>query len=249
MMKITFLGSGTSTGVPQIGCKCDTCLSEDPKDKRLRASVLIETERSGIIIDIGPDFRQQLLQNPVQSISGILLTHEHYDHIGGLDDVRPFGNVPVFAEKNVLNTIKRNMPYCFSENRYPGVPLIQLKEIDENDFYLNGELISPVRIMHANLPALGFRIGNMAYLTDVKTLPDYSLEKLKNLDVLILNALRINKHISHLNLKEAQALAEIINAKRTIFTHMSHDMGRHAFINSILPENQVLAYDNMTISF
>jgi len=248
MMKITFLGSGTSTGVPQIGCNCDVCISDDTKDKRLRASVLIETENLRLIIDTGPDFRQQLLRHPVNGISGILLTHEHYDHIGGLDDVRPFGNVPVYAEKNVLNTIRRNMPYCFAENRYPGVPLIQLKEIDENDFYVHDELIRPVRIMHAKLPVLGFRIRNMAYLTDVKTLPESSFEKLKDLDLLIINALRINKHISHLNLDEAKEIASIINAKRTIYTHMSHDMGRHAFINTILPERQELAYDNMTIS-
>lgn len=247
-MKITFLGSGTSTGVPQIGCKCETCLSDDPKDKRLRASLLVETNDHKFIIDTGPDFRQQLLRHPIEYLSGILLTHEHYDHIGGLDDVRPFGNVPVFAEKNVLNTIRRNMPYCFAENRYPGVPLVKLKEIDEHEFLIDNIIIQPIRILHAKLPALGFRIGQMAYLTDVKYMADQSIEQLQGLDVLILNALRIKPHISHLNLEEAIELTKKINAKKTYFTHMSHDMGKHKNVSLILPEKIELAYDELTIS-
>ena len=170
MKRITFLGTGTSTGIPLIGCNCDTCCSHDQKDKRLRASALIETDDITLLIDAGPDLRQQLLRHPVQHIDGILITHEHYDHIGGLDDVRPFGDVPVFAEVNVLNSIQRNMPYCFTENRYPGVPRLRLQTISTEPFQIDKTLIQPLRALHARLPVLGFRIGNMAYLTDVKSL-------------------------------------------------------------------------------
>jgi Metal-dependent hydrolases of the beta-lactamase superfamily I len=246
-MTILFLGSGTSTGVPQIGCKCKVCQSTDVKDKRLRASVLLIEGNTKILIDCGPDLRQQLITCRIDSISGILLTHEHYDHIGGLDDVRPLGGVQVFGEKKVLGVIKRNMPYCFVEDKYPGVPLIKLIQIDENSFEINGLKIQPIRVMHYKLPILGYRIGNVAYLTDVKTIGDHAIEQLKGLDVLILNALRIEKHISHLSLNEALEIAKKIGAKRTFFTHMSHDMGLHSEINSLLPESIQLSYDGLQL--
>ena len=178
-MNLLFLGTGTSTGVPQIGCNCNTCDSSDTKDKRLRASVLLTESNAQILIDCGPDLRQQLLSNNIDSISAILLTHEHYDHIGGLDDIRPLGETQLYAEKRVLSVIQRNMPYCFVDRKYPGVPSIHLHEINENDFFINDIRVQPIRIMHAKLPILGFRIGKVAYLTDIKTIDDHSIDKLQ----------------------------------------------------------------------
>ena len=247
-MDLVFLGSGTSTGVPQIGCKCNTCMSADSKDKRLRASVLITEGNNRILIDCGPDLRQQLLKNNVDSLTVILLTHDHYDHVGGLDDVRPLGETQLYAEKRVLSVIRRNMPYCFVDEKYPGVPLIQLHEITENDFFIGDLMIQPIRVMHAKLPILGFRIGKVAYLTDIKTLEDRSIERLQGLDILVMSALRINKHISHLSLEEALEIAVKIGAHKTYFTHMSHDMGLHEVINKQLPPNIQLAYDGLKLS-
>jgi phosphoribosyl 1,2-cyclic phosphate phosphodiesterase len=247
-MDLLFLGTGTSTGVPQIGCNCRTCTSANIKDKRLRASVLITNGLTRLLIDCGPDLRQQLITNRIYKLTGILLTHDHYDHVGGLDDVRPLGEAQVYAEKRVINIVKRNMPYCFGDNRYPGVPTINLHEIDENSFEIENTTIQPIRIMHAKLPILGFRINNIAYLTDVKTIDDKAIEQLQNLDVLVLNALRINDHISHLSLSEALEIAAKIAAKKTYFTHISHDLGLHDEINCILPSNIQLAYDGMIIN-
>lgn len=247
-MDILFLGTGTSTGIPQIGCKCDSCISTDKKDKRLRASVLITEGNSQILIDAGPDLRQQLLTYHINKLSSILLTHEHYDHIGGLDDVRPLGISQLYAEKRVLEIIQRNMPYCFGNKKYPGVPSIQLHEIDEKFFFINNIRIQPIRIMHAKLPILGFRIGNFAYLTDVKYIEKPSFDQLENLEILVLNALRPDYHISHLSLEEALDLAHKIGARKTYFTHMSHDMGLHQVVNQNLPNNIQLAYDGLQLS-
>ncbi len=247
-MELLFLGSGTSTGVPQIGCKCGVCTSADSKDKRLRASVLITEGKTSILIDCGPDLRQQLIHYEIDNLSGIFLTHEHYDHIGGLDDIRPLGGVNVYAEKKVLGVIKRNMPYCFVENRYPGVPTINLNEITEQQFKINNLIVQPIRIMHASLPILGFRIGKIAYLTDVKTINEKSIELLKDLDILVINALRLNKHFSHLSVEEALIMADRIGAKRTYFTHISHDMGLHEIMNKLLPENIYLSYDGLKLT-
>lgn len=246
-MKITFLGTGTSTGVPQIGCKCKVCQSTNPHDKRLRASAMIEVNNKRIIIDAGPDFRAQMLQHKVDSIDAILITHEHYDHVGGIDDVRPLGLVDIYAEQRVLNQIKTVMPYCFSTSRYPGVPRIELHAIDENAFDIVGLQIQPIRIMHAQLPILGFRIANFAYITDLKTIPESSIAQLQNLDVLVLNALRIEQHISHINLDEAIALAQEIGAQRTYFIHFSHDLGLHCEVEAKLPPNIFLSYDGLSL--
>ncbi|MDP4238031.1 MAG: MBL fold metallo-hydrolase [Bacteroidota bacterium] len=247
-MKLLFLGTGTSTGVPQIGCPCNTCQSSDSKDKRLRASILITEGSTQLLIDCGPDLRQQLLTNNIDSVSAILLTHEHYDHVGGLDDVRPLGEMQLYAEKRVLSIIQRNMPYCFGDKKYPGVPAIHLHEIQEDAFFIEHIGIQPIRVMHAKLPILGFRVGKVAYLTDIKTIEERSIEKLQDLDVLVMNALRLNNHISHLSLNEAIEIALRIGARQTYFTHMSHDIGLHKAVNEALPESMQLAYDGLQIN-
>lgn len=246
-MKLTFLGTGTSTGVPQIGCKCQVCKSKDSRDKRLRSSVLIETKEKRILIDAGPDLRQQLLANDISSLDGVLITHEHYDHIGGLDDLRPLGQTTVFCEKNVAKTIKTNMYYSFTLKKYPGVPNIELEEITDKVFFLQNLKIIPIRVIHAKLPILGYRIGDLAYLTDVKIIPEDSFEKLKGLKVLIINALREEEHIAHLNLQQAIEIAQKIGAENTYFTHFSHQIGLHKVVDAGLPENIHLSYDNLTL--
>lgn len=249
MNKITFLGTGTSTGVPQLGCNCEVCRSTDSRDKRLRASAFINYKGIDILIDAGPDLRQQLISNQIYNIDGIFLTHEHYDHVGGLDDIRPLGETNIYAETNVLEAIKRNMPYCFSKHPYPGAPKIYLHTISINKFHLQGVEITPIRIMHFKLPILGYRIGNLAYLTDVKQIPEPEFEKLKGLKTLVLTALRKEEHISHLTLQEALEIAKRIDAKQTYFTHISHDLGLHEEIEKELPKNIHLAYDNLSINF
>jgi phosphoribosyl 1,2-cyclic phosphate phosphodiesterase len=246
-MKLTFLGTGTSTGVPQIACNCAVCTSNNPYDKRLRASVLIETASESILIDCGPDFRQQVLTNSIRKITAVLLTHGHYDHVGGLDDLRPFGNVNIYAEQNVTKQIKRNMPYCFKKNLYPGVPQIVLNNIDEKAFYIGKEEIQPIRVYHADLAILGYRIGAFAYLTDVKTIEQKTYEQLTNLDMLVINALRVQSHISHINIQEAMEIAEKIGAKKTYFTHFSHDAGLHENLQHAMPQNIFIPYDNLVI--
>lgn len=246
---ITFLGTGTSTGVPQLGCNCETCLSTDPRDKRLRCSALITINNKRILIDAGPDLRQQLIKNKIYNLDAILLTHEHYDHVGGLDDVRPLGNVKVYGEKNVLKAIQRNMPYCFVKNKLPGVPNLKLVKIDENEFEIEGIKITPIRVMHAKLPILGFRIGDIAYITDAKTIADSEIEKLKGLKILVLSALRKEYHFSHLSLDEAKEIASKVNADTTYFTHASHEIGLHTTIEQKLPENIHYAFDSLSIYF
>ena len=247
-MNLLFLGTGTSTGVPQIGCECEVCRSENPKDKRLRASVLITDGETSVLIDCGPDFRQQMLAHDIKSLSAIVLSHEHYDHVSGLDDIRPLGNIDIYAEKTVLNAIKRTMHYCFKEELYPGVPKINLCEIFENEEFRVGKIqIETIRVMHEKLPILGFRIGNIAYLVDVKTIDEPVFEQLNNLDVLILNALREREHISHLTLAQALQIIEKIKPKKTYLTHIGHEMGLHDEVNKRLPKNVELAYDGLRI--
>ena len=248
VMRVTVLGSGTSGGVPEVRCKCDVCSSTDPKDKRLRASVLIEIEDKTILIDCGPDFRTQALNYNIEKIDYILLTHEHYDHTYGIGDLRPYGDVHIYAEENVCSTVRRNFPYCFAEVKYPGIPKLTLHTITEKPFKLEDIEIIPIRYMHASLPILGFRMGNFAYITDISSIKDEELEKLKGLEILIVDALRKTPHFSHFSLEQAQEFARKVNAKQTYFTHICHSLGLHADVSKTLPQNQKLAYDGLEIT-
>ena len=249
-MKLLFLGTGTSTGVPQIGCSCKVCQSTNPKDKRLRTSLLITVENKNILIDCGPDFRQQMLGNNITNLDAVLLTHHHYDHIFGLDELRSFTNnkaMPIFAEQYVVDTIKRTFPYCFGENKYPGVATFDIRNIDNKEFEVSDVKVLPIRVMHYNLPILGYRIGNMAYITDMLTISDEEIEKLKSLDVLIINALRHNEHISHQRLVDALDVIRRVSPRRAYLVHMSHHMGLHDEISKQLPDNVYFAYDGLQI--
>ena len=252
-MLVKFLGIGTSTGVPQIGCRCEVCSSADYRDKRLRSSIRIEVDGKIIHIDCSPDFREQAMKLPFEKIDAILLTHEHYDHVGGIDDLRPFsrfGSVDLYMEEYLEEVLMKRLPYCFAPQRYRGVPDLRIFRInEENDFFVGETRITPIRVMHHKLPILGFRIKDFAYLTDVKTIPESQFEKLSGLDTLVISALRKKEHISHLTLEDALLLSEKIKPKRTFFSHMSHEIGLHEDIEKDLPENTFFAYDRLEIDF
>lgn len=249
-MEIIFLGTGTSTGVPEIGCQCEVCTSLDPRDQRLRASIAIEIEGKRLLIDCGPDFRWQMITHHLYHLDGVLLTHEHYDHVGGLDDLRPFGRekkVDIYAESIVAEAIQTRLPYVFQDHKYPGVPNLVLHTIENKPFEVDGIPIIPIRLMHARLPILGYRIGNMAYLTDVKYIPEEEFAKLDKLEVLIIDALRKKPHPSHTSLDEALAYTARIQPKETYLTHMSHRIGLHALIEKELPPHVHYAYDGLRL--
>tara|TARA_B100000941_G_scaffold273241_1_gene233352 strand:+ start:1465 stop:2235 length:771 start_codon:yes stop_codon:yes gene_type:complete len=253
MIKIIFLGTGTSQGIPVIGSNHPVCKSNNPKDKRLRVSLLIKINNFNYVIDCGPDFRQQMLVNQIERIDALFFTHEHADHTAGFDDIRPFffrqGKIPIYAQKRVLSSLKKRFDYIISnKNKYPGAPSVLIKEILFNSsFTINREKIECIKVMHDKLPIMGFRIRNFAYLTDVKTIELNELKKLNNLDVLIINALRIEAHHSHLNLEEAIELVAKIKPKKAYLTHISHLLGFHNEVEKKLPNGIKLAYDNLEI--
>jgi phosphoribosyl 1,2-cyclic phosphate phosphodiesterase len=250
-LKITFLGTGTSQGIPVIGCGCAVCQSGDSKDKRLRVSVLIEIADTTIVIDSGPDFRYQMLRAGVKDLDAILFTHEHKDHIAGLDDIRPFNyllhkKIDIYAVPRVQEALKREFAYIFSEVKYHGLPQITLHTVVNEAFEIAGNRIIPLEVMHHKLPILGYRIGDFTYITDAKTISDEVIEKIKGTKVLVLNALQKESHISHLTFDEAIAMANRIGAETTYFTHISHNLGLHNEVSTELPANIKLAYDGLS---
>lgn len=250
-IKVTVLGSGTSKGIPEIGCTCHTCTSPDPKDKRLRASVLVETHGLRILIDASPDLRQQALRLGLSRLDAVLLTHQHYDHVGGIDDLRPFcagRDLPIYTNPQTVSDLHNRIDYCFRKNKYPGVPSLDLQAVECRPFLIEGLKIIPIEVMHGKLPIYGYRIGDFAYVTDAKTIADSEKEKLKGLDVLILNCLRLRQeHFAHLILPEALALIEELKPKRCYLTHACHMLGRHEEVARLLPEGVEYAYDNEVI--
>ena len=254
MIKITFLGTGTSQGIPIIGSKHPVCLSDDPKDKRLRVSISLEWEDYFFVIDCGPDFRQQMRALNAGRLDGIVFTHEHADHTAGLDDIRPFffrqGNINMHMTERVQASLNKRFDYIFNdENKYPGAPSVNVHTIEKaSSFNLGNKKVIPVEVMHYKMPVMGYRIDHFAYLTDVKTIAKEEKDKLRNLDVLVVNALRIEPHPSHLNLEEALDLIAELKPNRAYLTHISHLLGFHADIEKNLPENVFLAYDNLEIT-
>jgi phosphoribosyl 1,2-cyclic phosphate phosphodiesterase len=253
-MKLTFLGTGTSQGVPVIACNCAICCSQNPKDQRLRTSVLIQEENQTIVIDSGPDFRLQLLREKIQSLDAVLFTHEHKDHIAGLDDVRAFNYrydkaMNVYCTDAVETALRREFNYVFENQHYPGVPKIQLHNINDQTFPLGCWAVTPLPVMHLNLPVLGFRIGHLSYVTDANFMSEETKERIKGSQILILNALRNEKHPSHFTLEEAIDLANELEAPQVYFTHISHQLGLHDDVQSKLPPHMHLAYDGLTLNF
>jgi phosphoribosyl 1,2-cyclic phosphate phosphodiesterase len=256
-MKISFLGTGTSQGVPMIACPCDVCQSTDSLDQRLRSAILIQTDHYSIVVDTGPDFRTQMLRNKITKVDGILFTHEHKDHSAGLDDVRGFNyfmqcDMPIYGSQHCIDAIKRDYQYIFREKKYPGIPELAVHILPNEAFEFCQHnrpplRIMPIEVMHYKLPVYGYRIGRFAYITDANYISETELEKLQGVQTLVLNALRHEPHLSHFTLKEAIEIAQQIGAENTYFTHISHQLGKHKEIEPTLPEGMHLAYDGLSI--
>jgi phosphoribosyl 1,2-cyclic phosphate phosphodiesterase len=252
VVKITFLGTGTSQGVPVIACDCQTCLSDDPRDKRLRTSLLLESEGVTLLFDAGPDFRQQMLREHVIRLDAILLTHEHKDHIAGMDDVRAFNYksqdaIDIYAEERVQKAVRQEFSYVFAEYHYPGIPKMRLNTITDNSFNIKGVGIVPLRVRHMNLEIYGFRVGNFAYITDANYVPAETIEKLIGVKYLVINALRKERHISHFSLREAIDFIKQISPKKAFITHISHQMGLMKDVEKELPSGIMMAYDGLSL--
>ena len=250
-MRLTFLGTGTSKGVPEVGCTCPTCLSTDPRDKRLRVSALIETNEARILIDCGPDLRTQMLGIPFDRLDGVLLTHEHYDHTGGIDDLRPFGifgDIDVYADDLTHRHLRERLPYFFREVLYPGVPRLLFHTVQPYaPFTIKDVEVTPLQVMHGQLSILGFRIGALGFVTDMTDAPEETLAQLTNIDTLIIGALRRKPHATHQTIDEAIEVARRVGARETYLIHMNHEAGLHAETDATLPEHVHLAYDGLTI--
>ncbi len=252
-MILTFLGTGTSQGVPVIACGCEVCSSIDFHDKRLRTSVHIEADGVNLVIDTGPDFRQQMLRERIKRLDAVLYTHEHKDHTAGLDDIRSFNfrqqmDMPLYGAENVLAQIQQEYAYIFTDKKYPGLPMVELRPITNQPFFVNQLKVTPIQVMHSRLPVFGFRIGGLSYITDANYISEEEKEKLRGSKVLVLNALQIEAHASHFTLDQAIAIAQEIGAEKTYFTHISHKLGLHRNISPSLPRNIELAHDGLKVS-
>jgi phosphoribosyl 1,2-cyclic phosphate phosphodiesterase len=252
-MKITFLGTGTSQGVPVIACECKACLSKDNKDKRLRTSIMVELNGKFIVIDTGPDFRQQMLRADVQQLDAVLFTHAHKDHTAGLDDIRAFNHkqnkeIDIYATKEVQESLSREFSYIFDNSGYPGIPQIKLITINNEPFKIGDILIQPIEVLHYKLPVLGFRIGDFSYITDANYIPEKAMQQLQNSKILVINALRIEKHISHFTLEQAIHVIQKLKPEKAYLIHMSHQIGTHEELSKTLPNNIFLSYDGLVLS-
>lgn len=253
-MKVIFLGTGTSQGVPVIGCDCEVCNSKNPQDSRLRTSLMVVVNGKNIVIDVGPDFRQQMLQNDIVDVDSVLITHEHNDHVIGLDDVRPFNfryqkDMPIYCTTRVMNNLKERFAYAFLENPYPGSPRFNLIEIfADKSFEISQQKIIPIEVNHGKMPVLGFRFGDFTYITDAKTIDEVSVEKIRGSKYLVLNALRKEEHHSHFSLDEALVFINKVKPQKAFLTHLSHRMGLAKDVNKLLPPNVVIAYDGLTVN-
>lgn len=253
-MRITFLGTGTSQGVPVIACPCPVCTSADEKDKRLRSSIMVESNGKTVVIDSGPDFRQQMLRAGVKRLDGLVFTHEHKDHIAGMDDIRAFNfvnkkRVDVYATSLVQDAIKREFPYIFDEIKYPGIPEINLHTIGNTSFEIEGIKFLPVEVKHYMIPVLGFRLRDFTYITDAKTIAEEERKKIRGCRTLVINALRHENHVSHFTLKEALEMIEDLKPEQAYLTHISHQLGRHEELNNLLPPHVKCAYDGLQLDF
>ena len=251
-IKITFLGTGTSSGVPMIGCSCEVCTSTDRKDKRLRSSILVQSEHTTVVVDSGPDFRYQMLRENIKHLDAVVFTHQHKDHVAGLDDVRGFNYfmqkpMEIYGNEMTLEVIIREFPYAFTEKKYPGAPNIHLNTISSEPFQINDLVITPILVWHMQMPVLGYRFGKFTYITDANRIEERSREMIRGSEVLVLNALRKEKHISHFSLDEAITEVKELNIPAAYFTHISHQLGKHADVSNELPKGKHLAYDGLSM--